>query len=364
MSQAPLHIQNTAELFSAISASDMQTRLCVLEAICADPQGALGLEVNTPQDIPDFLIQEFEQNFVLESRAFLLTALCALPTDPRIGACLERVWFFSESVIEQISAATRLMQDREPRVMANLTAALLGSDANRAESIAHLWQPSPSDAVAIRLRLALVCPEQPAPSLESNLDAWLLELRGVLSEAARTLLEVQPEATLEALVPFYQRLSPECQVWLLGLAGSTNSPFLELLTAHALRQDHSRLAALETISALPAPNAAFAAELEVLATDPNPQIRAGAIRAGAAGNNRQRALSDQARTVRIAAIRQLQKADTQTLLELLTDPDWRIRSVASQQLANLGADVHLLLEPYLGHEQLEVRMAAARVMVS
>ncbi len=357
-----LHLNTAQDLFNAINSSDMLTRLSVLEAIAQNPNAALGLGTDGNQDLIGFLCQELEQVFVLESRAYLLNAICAMPKDPRITATLERIWFFSDETVERISAAIRLIQDGEAKSMAHLEAALLGKDTNRAESIANIWLGSADDSAAVRLRLALLNDsEHEVPSLAQHKALWLAELQAVFAQQARDYLEQYALEAVEQLSPIWTHLSQENQVWILNLAAKTNAKQLPDLILKAMHQENTRLEAIRA-AAYPEITAQFQPQLEQYLLDPDPEIQAAAIRAGVGGNNRTRALEAQSRTVRIAAIQQLKLEDSSSLLEFLQDQDWRIRSVAAEQLATFGEKAKLLVAPLLEDPRLEVQMAAARVV--
>ncbi len=359
-----LRLETAADLFAAIESNDLLTRLSVLEAIAIDPEAALALGSHQNRDLIAVLRSELEHVFSPEMRMYLLAALCAMPSDPRLTAALEQIWFLSEDTNERLCVLRRLVQEKNSAVREHLERSLLGSDSDRAQAVANAWQGSNQDSSTVNLRLALAAEyfSGSVPDLEQHLELWLTELRGAFADRAREWLELQPEPTIEILFAAWNKLNRDTRVWLLELATRSESANLSSLTDLAMRDEQLQLEAIRAAST-PAITAQYRQQLEQLANhNPNPDVRAAAIRAGAAGNNRTRALQASARTVRIAAIQKLGIHDQSTLLELLQDGDWRIRSAAAEQLSTLGEAGKRAVQPLLDHARLEVRMAAARVL--
>lgn len=355
-----LRISNAKELFAAIRSGDMMTSLSVLEAIALDPDGALELGSDHGEDLIAMLASELEQSFTLETRYFLLNAMTAMPTEPRVMVALERVWFMSDDTIERMSAVSRLMRDNIPAVRQHLEIALLGNDTDRVQAIANVWLAQPEDSPAVQLRLALAVEKWHQP--ECSLELWLKELRGVYSERARECLESDVNRAVNLLAEHWEKLNRETRAWLLDLASRIHSEHLPALLERAMQDQTMHLEAIKATSTANLEHQ-YAGQLQDFADHhPDPKIQAAAIQAGASGNNRTRALSAQARTVRIAAIRKLSVNDAQTLSELFYDSDWRIRSAAADALVRLGERGQEIAKSLVTHEHLEVRMAAARVL--
>ncbi len=359
-----LRLETAADLFAAIESNDLLTRLSVLEAIAIDPEAALALGSHQSRDLIAVLRSELEHVFSPEMRLYLLAALGAMPSDSRVTTALEQIWFLSDDTNERLCALGRLVQDDDPTIREHLERSLLGNDSDRAQAVANAWRVSSDDSSAVNLRLSLAAEHFSGivPNLEHHTELWLTELRGAFADRAREWLEVQPESIIAALSQAWEKLNRETRAWLLELATKTESPNLSSLTDLAMHDAQLQLEAIQAAST-PAISHQYSQDLERLADQTqNPEVQAAAIRAGAAGNNRTRALQASARTVRIAAIRRLGNHDQTTLLELLQDSDWRIRSAAADQLCTLGETGKHAVQPLLNHEQLEVRMAAARVL--
>ena len=361
--ESELRLETAADLFAAIESNDLLTRLSVLEAIAIDPQGALALGSYQNRDLMAVLRSELEQVFSPEMRMYLLAALSAMPSDSRLTTTLEQVWFLSEDTNERLCVLRRLVQENNPATREHLGQSLLGSDSDRAQAVANVWIISSEDSGAVKLRLALAAEHFSGTlDLEQNTELWLTELRGAFADRARERLEFEPEQSIEILSAVWERLNRDTRAWLLDLATKTESAKLSSLTDLAMRDQQLQLQAIRAAST-PAITAQYRQQLEQLANhNPNPDVQAAAIRAGAPGNNRTRALRANARTVRIAAIQKLGINDQTTLIELLQDSDWRIRSVAAEQLSAFGEAGKRGVQSLLDHERLEVRMAAARVL--
>jgi HEAT repeat len=359
-----LRLETAAGLFAAIESNDLLTRLSVLEAIALDPEAALALGSHQNRDLITVLRSELEQVFSPEMRMYLLAALSAMPSDPRLTTALEQIWFLSEDTNERLCVLRRLVQENNPAIREHLERSLLGSDSDRAQAVANAWIISSEDSSVVNLRLSLAAEHFSGivPSIEQHTDLWLTELRGAFADRAREWLEVQPEQSIEMLSAVWDKLNRDTRAWLLELATHNESSRLLGLTDLAMRDEQLQLEAIRAAST-PAITARYSHHLEQLANhNPNPDVQAAAIRAGAAGNNRIRALQANARTVRIAAIQKLGINDQTALLELLQDSDWRIRSAAAEQLRTFGEAGKHAVQPLLDHERLEVRMAAARVL--
>ncbi len=359
-----LRLETAADLFAAIESNDLLTRLSVLEAIAIDPEAALALGSHSNRDLIAVLRCELEHVFSPEMRMYLLAALTAMPSDYRVTAALEQIWFMSDDTNERLCVVSRLVQEDNPAIREHLERSLLGSDSDRAQAVANAWRISSQDSSAVNLRLSLAAENfhGNVPNLEHHTDLWLTELRGAFADHAQEWLEVQPEQSIEILSEIWEKLNRDTRAWLLELATKTESVKLASLTNLAMRDEQLQLEAIQAASTSAISNQ-YTQQLEQLANhNPNPDVQAAAIRAGAPGNNRTRALQANARTVRIAAIQKLGINDQTTLLELLQDSDWRIRSAAADQLSVLGETGKHAVQAFLNHERLEVRMAAARVL--
>lgn len=359
-----LRLETAADLFAAIESNDLLTRLSVLEAIALDPEAALALGSHQNRDLIAVLRSELERVFSPEMRMYLLAALTAMPSDSRLTTILEQVWFLSDDTNERLCAVSRLVQENNPAIREHLERSLLGNDSDRAQAVANAWQVRSQDSSAVNLRLSLAAEHFSGitPNLEQHTDLWLTELRGAFADRAREWLEVQPETMIETLSAVWEKLNRDTRAWLLELATRSESSRLSSLTDLAMRDAQLQLEAIRAAST-PAISNQYTQQLEQLANhNPNPDVQAAAIRAGAPGNNRTRALQANARTVRIAAIQKLGINDQTTLLELLQDSDWRIRSAAAEQLSTFGEASKRAVQAFINHERLEVRMAAARVL--
>lgn len=358
-----LRITSAAELFAATRSNDMLTRLSVLEAVALDPQGALGLGSDGDTDLIGVLCEELETAFGSELRLYVIAALTAMPADPRVTQKLEQVWFLSDDTNERLLAVSRLAREDDPAVRSHLERTLVGDDPDRAQAIANVWRTLPEDSLAVQLRLALAAEQgnQPFPPINQHLEPWLAELRGPFAGRARESLGADPQ-TPQMLSACWNKLDRENRAWLLELAARLGSPELSCLTELALQDESLQLEAIESMEATQASVRYAGQLLELAEGSPDPAVRAAAIQAGAPGDNRFRAVRASVRTVRVAAIRRLRAGDENTLVELLHDPDWRIRSAAADRLVVLGEPSKRFVQPLLEHQRLEVRMAAARVM--
>ncbi len=362
--ESELRLETAADLFAAIESNDLLTRLSVLEAIALDPEAALALGSHGNRDLIVVLRSELEQVFSPEMRMYLLAALTAMPSDERVTGALEQIWFLSDDTNERLCAVARLVQENNPAIREHLERSLLGNDSDRAQAVANAWRVSSQDSSAVNLRLSLAAEHfhGTVPNLEHHTELWLTELRGAFADRAREWLEVQPEPAIAVLGAVWENLNRETRAWLLELATKTESLKLSSLTNLAMQDAQLQLEAIRAAST-PAITAQYSQHLERLADQTqNPEVQAAAIRAGATGNNRTRALQASARTVRIAAIQKLGINDQSTLLELLQDGDWRIRSAAAEQLCTFGEAGKRAVQTFINHERLEVRMAAARVL--
>ena len=361
MNHDELRITTAAELFAATRSNDMLTRLSVLEAVALDSQGALGLGSDGDTDLIAVLCEELETAFGSELRLYVIAALTAMPADPRVTATLEQVWFLSDDTNERILAVSRLAREDHPALRNHLQMTLLGDDSDRAGAIANVWRVLPQDSLKVQVRLALAAEQWNGgvPALVENLELWLAELRGPFAGRARALLESDSRA-VGILSSCWDKLSRENRAWLLELAAHLGSPELPHLTQLALGDESMQLEAIQATQVSPMQYAEQL--LELAEQSPNPLVQAAAIQAGAPGDNRFRAVRASVRAVRVAAIGRLGAGDETTLVELIHDPDWRIRSAAADRLAVLGEPGRRIVQPFLQHQRLEVRMAAARVV--
>lgn len=358
-----LRIRDAAELFAALESNDMVTRLSVLEALVEDPTGALALGGTNGRDLIDVLRSELQCTLASEMRLTLIAALSAMPDDVRVTQSLEQIWFLSDDTNERLSVITRLSHTADPSIKAHLEQSLLGIDSDRAQMIANVWSASELDSSAIRLRLNLAAqqPSGAVPSLDTETGLWLKELGGTFSQQCRETLELDTSSTVRQLAARWEQLDHESRAWLLELAKQHESPELQAITRLAMEDKELQLEAIRASATM---TGQFTAQLEQFANHPDPQMQAAAITAGASGDNRSRALRSYARTVRIAAIRQLGDDDQATLIQLLHDQDWRIRSASADRLSQFGARAKEAVKPLLEHDQLEIRMAASRIYAS
>lgn len=120
------------------------------------------------------------------------------------------------------------------------------------------------------------------------------------------------------------------------------------------------------------PTPALTGRLEALAADPDPMIRKGALyalsRLGGPGTEAvvRRCLGDPVPFVRAYAVRALGALGAprvaETVVPLLADRDWWVRTAVKEVLERAGASIEPAVIPYLSHPDAFARNSAAEVL--
>jgi hypothetical protein len=362
-----LHIRSAEDLFKAIRGAEHFTRLQLLEALVADPGVGLGYGSHDGQDVVDVLRLELEGAGDQTVRALLMAALANLPDEPRAVAALFREWCVSPSADEQLLALERLAFEPDAEVQKHLTVMLRqDDDPDRARMIANVWAWREGLSDEDRLRVAIACEFEsaPPPALTAqNATAWRQALNGAFRNRAREWLEPQGKLAFDQLLSWPVR-SVETDAWLLEWGSSAGFAGVQGLVQHALESDDTaqNAAGLQALARPGVDSAETHVLLERFA-DAAPELRLAAVRAGLRFDAREAAINERDLALRLEGIVRLGANDLAVLVELLTDRDWRVRSRATDRLIVLGEAADQAVRPLLDNTRLEVRTAAARVLM-
>ncbi len=356
-----VRIRTAAELFEGLRHAEPSVKLAVLAAVASQPDRILAYGPLDGVDVVDELVAQLSDRPGLYAGP-LLGALVRFRDDRVVEACARIARQLKDSeLIAQ--AVERLAAEEGPSARATLSELLFSLESIRAIPAARALRSRPDLSPGEHMRVELW-----VGALEPVEDQalWLGELDGPLRSRAQRCLEQQGEPALEWLAGHFGELNPDLRAWLLKWAARVCHASAARLLREALEQG-------EGIA------------LEVLAQDPGRYPEARELLAGRTDseNPRERALAwrvaqlepdqdwaelfarEKDPEVRCSLARRLaEEPRLEPLLELASDPDWRLRALAAQGLAALGSSAleparHLARSP-----SLESRAVGARVLVS
>jgi hypothetical protein len=364
--EAELHIRSAEDLFGAIRHGEYFERLHLLEALAADP--GVGLEYGSfdGQDLVDVLRGELESASDPNLRVMLLAVLAGIPGDARVNEALLQIWCLSPHPDEQLVALERLVREPSLEIQTHLEVMLRqDEDPDRARMIANHWVARSDLAPADQVRVAVACEfECPTPpTLEANTaSAWRSALHSPFRARAQEWLEDQGEAAFHQILRWSQRADDTR--WLLEWGAPAGFPGVEALARRALESDDTALqeTGLRALARVGTREAETAPLLERFA-HAEPHVRLEAVRAGLRLEFSALAVDEPDAALRLEAIARLNATDLNVLTRLLEDADWRVRARATERLIALGREVTEPMRELLDDPRLEVRTAAARVLM-
>jgi HEAT repeat protein len=372
----PMEITSAAQLHAALAAPDADTRLGTLEAVVADPRGALGFGLYADRDIIDVLLEQARSTPVAAEWLTLVNALAVFP-DPRVAG------FFTEVLAEQSEpgflflaseylAATRA---RVPRAMLEQHV-LQNACQARARAAAPLLVGMGVRTPAQRLRVALLVDEgAPLPPFHQACDAYLAELRGPFVQDARAALMAQGDAAAHGLLTCWATLDHATRAWLIDWAVQIlPASAAEDVMGRVLDSDDAELLRVALIRLAERADVSIHLPAEALARwlrHPDPEIRRAAILKSEAPFAWPTLLElireDVDPRVRAAATWRLSADFSATalprLIDALGDEHWQVRAAAVEGLASLGSAVSVAVRPLVDDARLAVRAAAVDVLL-
>ena len=376
MTSTAFQIRSARELREALTTREPARRLGALKAIGAQPAVARALGLHEGQDVVDLLVAHANR-VQGHADAEWLAVMSALSVfrDDRVTALFVDVLATATEPTLLYAAARYLAAEPGRRLRDQLRRLLLQDDCPaRPRAIAPLLAREPALTSHEQLRIALLVDDDgPAPPCldETSGDGWLAELNGPFSQEARVALEAQGAVAFENLVTRWDRLADETREWLAGWGMRALPDHAGPVIERALAAGSDRLAliALESLAARGDGRAADSASLQRFVAHPVPALRRAAIVAGGTGVDwRQCLASDPDPGVRQACVPRLAAAEglhaLPALLDLLREPDWRMRSVVTTALVGLGETVVVPLRPRVHDPEHGVRIAAVQVLLA
>jgi hypothetical protein len=331
-------ISTAAQLLEALESTDFALQAAVMQTISKDPAKALSYGRHEGRDVVDVLIA---MGSVKESMAAFLpcTTLSAFDEPRVVDFFLDRLARGTGKVVAL--ATGYLLRHEIPRERVYDTV-MENESLLRVRSAARLLgPPMPSDPPEVALRLALMLPDCTLPPLAGVWEPrWLKQLESIIASQARAGVESLPEPdTLNRMMSHWDKLGLDNQRWLLEWGVRRQPQEMVHLLRVALQSDPAH--ALSLLAKAPDALVLLRDELPVQHTDA--RIRRWA-----------RSLAGTAT-----------EADPETLLQALQHADWRVRAEACEALiAKGGSEIVLAVRPLATSDRLEVRAAAAQILMA
>lgn len=316
MSTPQVRIRSAADLFEVLSTGNLAERLAVLGSVVADPTRPLALGTHEGEDFVDLLIRLIPSSRDVLRKTLILCLMCY--QDPRTQDFLGEVFSEERDASTVLKLGQRLTLDLgadffRPFLWGERAAQGLVAAQVFAQSSAAL-EPKEQLRVAILLDF-----EYPPPEISpKTLSLWVAELRGPHRLKAQRLAENLGESAL-LLWSVRDRLSDVD--WLLEITESIDPERARKEVASLLPEAelHTVQTALRLGLELP----------ESLLQSPDPEVRAAAISAGLADSQVESYLTGSLPE----ALAAVPRCSSRTLVDLLSDSRWQVRSSAVRALA-------------------------------
>jgi hypothetical protein len=198
---------------------------------------------------------------------------------------------------------------------------------------------------------------------EGSREAWLAELAGARFESARWLLEVGGSDSFSFLLNDWDRLDEPTRLWLLEWADRAGFERLAQALDAAWADPGLAEAALRILVRRPDLRAERQNRIDQLADSDNPDLRRGAVLAGATVPNIDAALTAETDPlVRCALLKCLESRFDQEAADLAAawclDEDHRVRASAMRALAAQGEPARRWVDEWAGSENVKQQAAA------
>lgn len=369
---AQFHVRTAQELFDALESPDSMIRHAALQAAQNDPETALSFGLHGGRDLIDVLLSQAER---LRGELEWMNWIGALAAfrDPRVFRLFASL-ITTESHSQLLFALANYLRNQSlDSIRIDLSAALMQNDCvARARAVAFLLAPYPNLSVGEQLRIGLLAPADGSslPAFSAASDEWLNELTGPFQSETQIELRSQDASTLPSLVEHWGRLPADAKGWLLKWAAEVDAdlvldPMREVLSKSS---DSLILPALEAAAKLKH----FPADLEVLVIpflQHSSELirRAAVITCRTAFDWRRFFEKEPSILVKQACmakvIDQEGREAAPFALQQLANPDWRIRSAATEGLLSLERSVVREALTLLPDASEPVRIAIGRMVI-
>ncbi len=351
MPTPPVRIRSAEDLFEVLSTGELAARLAVLSDIVAEPTRPLALGPHQGEDFIDLVIRLIPESRDVLRKTLILCLMCY--QDPRTQEYLGQVFAEESDAATVLHLGQRLTLDLGVDFFRPF---LWGEGAAQGLAAARVCAESSAPLEAVdRLRVALLIDrEYPPPELSrETLPHWLGELQGPHRHRARELVEASGEAAL--LLWEVREQLPDI-AWLLELTE-------KLDPARAARETQALLATgtLPTVRVLRVVRVAQRLGLDLPASllqSAEPEVRAAAISAGRADSRLESFLAASLPE----ALAAVPRCSSKTLLALLGDHRWQVRSAAVRALAAGSERLLEQVRALTASDSLETRVAAVALL--
>jgi hypothetical protein len=354
------------ELFEALGTPNAIERRGVLAWVAAHPTEAIAMGGIGGRDVVDVLIGLVDDSLDYRYWQDVAMAIGAFDSPKVTGFFYDLLAKSTDAVaiMDATSALARrdLSQHREGLL------GLLTSDdePDRAVGAAELLAGAEGVSDRAAVRIAVLEEGRPVPELTPSVaDAWVDELSGPFADEARTRIEGQGAAAVEAIGQRWERLGNEERAWLVGWSSeAAPSEAAELIRLGLQGSDQLVLTALRSAGGLP-PGTLSPAELGAWSEHPDAAIRSAAIAAGAEVDA-SALLTDPDPLVAAAAIERLvgsPDADAGAIAAQLSSEHAEVRGAARDALVAIGLDALEALRPLVRSNSPEVRAAAVSALL-
>lgn len=365
-------VRSARELFGALESPDGMIRLAALQAVQSAPETSLSFGLYEKRDLIDVLLSQAERLRAAFEWMNWIGALAAFH-EPRVFR-----WFASLLTAESHSQllfalANYLKNEPLDSIRFELSEALMQNECvARVRAVAPLLRPYPPVFTGEALRIGLLerVDGAPLPAFSAAIDEWLDELSGPFQSEAQIELKLHGPSSLVSLVEHWDRLSESDRKWLIEWATEINADAIVLPVRKVLaeRYDGLILVALEAVAKLKTFPADFENLLIPFLQHGHDVIRRAAVMAcRSAFDWRQFFEQERSVIVRqacVAKVIQQEGMDAMSFaLQQLSNPDWRIRSAATEGLLSLGQPGVRAALTLLPEASEPVRIAIGRIVV-
>jgi hypothetical protein len=331
-------ITTATQLLEALESTDFSLQAAVMQAISKDPAKALSYGRHEGRDVVDALIA---MGSVRESTVALLpcTTLSAFDEPRVVDFFLDRLAHGTGKVVALATGYLMRHEILRERVYGIV---MENESLLRVRSAARLLgPPMPVDPPEVALRLALMLPNCTLPPLNEAWEPrWLEQLESVIAGQARAGIESLPEKdTLPRMISHWSQLGLDNQRWLLEWGVRSQPEQMVEFLKDALQTDPAFVLGL--LQKVPEAVAPLRDHLPMEHVDP--RIRRWA-----------RSLAGP-----------VTESDPKALLAALRHTDWQVRAEACEALiARGGTEIVLAVRPLATSDRLEVRAAAAQILMA
>lgn len=369
----PIRIRTTKDIIEALRSADPGIRFSVLRAIIQHPEQAVAYGASAKWDLVEELCNWTRNLTESPLHTLVLGALVAY-RDPRVREIFKKQIHTSENAETLSLAARYLAGDVEEGERHSLCGLLLQNNSlKHAKAAADVMITHKQLSAREKIRIAMLSSEEfcPPELNDETEPAWSKELQGPYGSHARRLLETQGEAAFIYLRKKWDSLRDEDKAWLLEWgAGQHPAYAIELiLLGLDSGSDSLVLAALEAIARMGEYGTIFLPHIGRHLKSMNHVVRRAAVKAGAVGVDWEAVLAaEEDALVKIEILPRLTatkgSSAAPTLIRLIEEGDYRLRSAATSALQELSKDVVELMKPLMTHPRQAVQVAAAQVLIA